>query len=60
MHSNTLKHAAASSIRITGELIQGKFYLQVQDNGKGFDFDVVQKKPTPHLAFSIFRKEPGF
>lgn len=42
--SNTLKHAAASSIRITGELIQGKFYLQVQDNGKGFDFDVVQKK----------------
>ncbi|MBL0083624.1 MAG: hypothetical protein IPP37_14905 [Saprospiraceae bacterium] len=28
--SNTLKHAAASSIRITGELIQGKFYLQVR------------------------------
>lgn len=42
--NNTLKHAAATTIRITGELIQDKFYLQVQDNGKGFDFDVVQKK----------------
>lgn len=42
--SNTMKHAAATSIRITGELIHGKFYLQVQDNGKGFDLEVVNKK----------------
>lgn len=42
--SNSIKHAAATSIRITGEIIQGRFHLLVQDNGRGFDPEQLHNK----------------
>jgi signal transduction histidine kinase len=42
--SNSIKHAAATSIRITGEIVQGRFHLLVQDNGRGFDPEQLHNK----------------
>ena len=35
--NNTIKHASATAIRITGELVGNTLQLVVQDNGKGFE-----------------------
>lgn len=42
--SNSIKHAAATSIRITGQMIQDRFHLMVQDNGRGFDAELLHNK----------------
>jgi signal transduction histidine kinase len=42
--SNTLKHAAASAIRITSEFTEGKIQLIIQDNGKGFEQHILSIK----------------
>jgi signal transduction histidine kinase len=42
--SNTLKHAEATAIRITSRSVQNKIELVVQDNGKGFDKGILERK----------------
>jgi signal transduction histidine kinase len=42
--SNTLKHAAASAIRITSEFAEGKIQLIIQDNGRGFEQHILSAK----------------
>lgn len=42
--NNTLKHAAASAIRVTAEMKEGAILLIVQDNGKGFDRSTLKSK----------------
>jgi len=42
--NNTLKHAKASAIRITGELLGNQIQLVVQDNGSGFEKNLLHLK----------------
>jgi two-component system, NarL family, sensor histidine kinase DegS len=42
--NNTLKHAKATAIRITGEMIENKFQLVIQDNGIGIEKNFLQNK----------------
>ncbi|MDO8970945.1 MAG: sensor histidine kinase, partial [Saprospiraceae bacterium] len=42
--NNTLKHAEASAIRITSKRYPDKVELVVQDNGKGFDKSLLERK----------------
>ena len=42
--NNTLKHAEASAIRISANLFSDKVELMVQDNGKGFDKSLLERK----------------
>jgi signal transduction histidine kinase len=42
--SNSLKHAAASAIRITSEFSEGKIQLIIQDNGNGFEQNILSIK----------------
>jgi signal transduction histidine kinase len=42
--NNAMKHAQASSIRITSRFYPGKIELTVQDNGKGFDKATLEYK----------------
>jgi signal transduction histidine kinase len=42
--NNTLKHAEATSIRITAQQIDDKIELIVQDNGRGFDKSELERK----------------
>ncbi len=53
--NNTLKHANATSIRITTELNSKEIVLLVQDNGKGFDTNILQSKA--HNSFGILNME---
>ncbi len=53
--SNTLKHAEASAIRITSNLLPGKVELIVQDNGKGFDKSQLERKST--RSFGLINME---
>ncbi len=39
--SNVLKHAAASSVSVTAQMIDRQVRIAVQDNGRGFDPDAV-------------------
>jgi signal transduction histidine kinase len=49
--NNSIKHAKATAIRITGELAGGNFVLIVQDNGVGFEIERVQAKV--HRSFGL-------
>ena len=42
--NNSIKHAGATSIRITSRQMPGKVELMVQDNGKGFDKGMLERK----------------
>jgi signal transduction histidine kinase len=42
--SNSVKHAAAKAIRITGEIQKNKVVLTIQDNGKGFNSSILESK----------------
>lgn len=42
--NNSMKHAGATSIRITSRQMPGKVELMVQDNGKGFDKGMLERK----------------
>ena len=42
--NNSMKHADATSIRITSKQTPGKVELVVQDNGKGFDKAILERK----------------
>jgi signal transduction histidine kinase len=42
--NNAMKHANATSIRITSNQSPGKLELVVQDNGKGFDKSILERK----------------
>jgi signal transduction histidine kinase len=42
--NNAMKHAGATSIRITSKQSPGKLELVVQDNGKGFDKSILERK----------------
>lgn len=42
--NNSMKHAGATSIRITSKQTPGKVELVVQDNGKGFDKAILERK----------------
>jgi signal transduction histidine kinase len=42
--NNTLKHAAATAIRITGVWINGAIHLTIQDNGMGFEKTILAAK----------------
>lgn len=53
--NNTLKHAQATSIRITTEQTANEIILTVQDNGKGFDKESLQKKA--HKSFGMLNME---
>lgn len=44
--NNALKHAEASAIRITSTLHPNKLEFMVQDNGKGFDQSLLERKAT--------------
>ncbi len=53
--NNTLKHADASAIRITAYRVQDKIELIVQDNGKGFDKNELEKKSN--RSFGLLNME---
>jgi signal transduction histidine kinase len=53
--SNALKHAEATAIRITSELMGDRIQLIVQDNGKGFDKSILEKKA--HRSFGMINME---
>jgi signal transduction histidine kinase len=42
--SNTLKHAEATAVRISTTILPNKVELVVQDNGKGFDKSILERK----------------
>jgi len=48
--NNALKHAQATSIRITATAIHDKIELTVQDNGKGFDKRILARKAQRHFG----------
>lgn len=37
--NNTLKHAGARRIKVAGDWLPGKYFLNYKDDGKGFDFN---------------------
>jgi signal transduction histidine kinase len=47
--ANTVKHANAKAIRITGVIQKGKIALQISDNGQGFEASLM-----PHKAQTSF------
>jgi signal transduction histidine kinase len=42
--SNTMKHANASSLRLTGEMVDNELKIVIQDNGKGFLLEKLMNK----------------
>lgn len=53
--NNALKHAEATAIRISAELHGNKMDLVVQDNGKGFDKDKLERQSS--RSFGIINME---
>jgi signal transduction histidine kinase len=53
--NNAMKHANATSIRITSNQSPGKLELVVQDNGKGFDKSILEHKAQ--RSFGILNME---
>ncbi|MFN4147114.1 MAG: sensor histidine kinase [Runella sp.] len=48
--NNALKHSDATNIHIQLSLPPNDLALLVEDNGRGFDFEQVQKHPSPGLG----------
>ncbi len=42
--NNAVKHSGATALRITGEKRGDKLHFLIQDNGKGFDMAILEKK----------------
>jgi signal transduction histidine kinase len=53
--TNALKHADASALRITASQMNGNLELVIQDNGKGFDKEILSKKAQ--LSFGLLNLE---
>jgi signal transduction histidine kinase len=53
--NNSIKHSGASAIRITAEQSPSEIKLTVQDNGKGFDKQEVEKKAS--TSFGLLNME---
>jgi signal transduction histidine kinase len=53
--NNTIKHAEATSIRITAYQMEGNIVLTVQDNGKGFDKNELENKSN--RSFGLINME---
>jgi signal transduction histidine kinase len=53
--TNALKHAEASALRITASQMNGNLELVIQDNGKGFDKEILSKKAQ--LSFGLLNLE---
>jgi len=51
--NNTLKHAAAGTIKILDSCANSKYYLNYQDDGKGFDFDTNEWNTSPGKGLEI-------
>jgi signal transduction histidine kinase len=55
--NNALKHAAASSVTVRIQAIDGRVELEVIDDGAGFDFDTVRDRGGVGLASMRERAE---
>lgn len=53
--NNALKHAEATAIRISSSISPGKVELVVQDNGKGFDRNLLERKAV--RSFGLLNME---
>ena len=45
--NNVVKHGRASSVRIRLQIVDGQMYLEITDNGHGFDPAQVENGPSP-------------
>ena len=50
-----MKHAEATAIRVSSNTLPGKVELIVQDNGKGFDKNVLERKSV--RSFGLINME---
>lgn len=48
--NNAMKYAEAGSIRITAERKSSTIELMIQDNGKGFDKNILEQKAQHHFG----------
>jgi PAS domain S-box-containing protein len=54
--SNVLKHADATQLEISLQGEDGRVHLRVEDNGQGFEPEVVSQKEAPSWGLKIMRE----
>lgn len=50
---NVAKHAGATEVKITLQIINNETHINVQDNGNGFDMSILESRPKKPVGFGL-------
>lgn len=54
--TNIVKHAEATKIKFHGSYVDGMYCINIEDNGKGFTQEDIEKKKKSHFGMSLMRE----